>query len=149
MSRTPFVLFDLFPTFREIAGVPPAPTHDVNGRPTLALSMLQVWRTGSEDTVKSRKVLHFEYCNNVTKRTSPCTMATMDLTGYYSQPNPTVYKMVQLKTLKKTRKVYDLKLSPSEKRPVTIKAMRQVKQQALTAERSVLRTEFNPQDCAL
>lgn len=145
VSRTPFVLHDLFPTFREIVGLPKAPTVVVEtGQETLAMSMLSVWKTGEEDTVRARRFLHFEFCDDP-KGEPMCVTATMDLVDYFDHGK--VYKLVQLGNKPQTKQVFELNASPKETAQMGPAKAKTAKLAELVAARNALRRPFDSTAC--
>lgn len=135
VSNIPFVLHDLGPTFREMAGVAPAPQHDEHGMPTLAVSMLQAWKTGKVDIAQSRRYLHFEFCS--TQSDLQCNMATIDL------QNDAVFKYVQIE---KAKQLFNLKASPAENKQVKHGKSRKIV--AIVSARNLLRRQFDVSKCS-
>lgn len=109
VSATPFVLYDLGPTIREIAGLPPAPTTTSTGKPTLSVSMYQVWRT-LNDTHLDRPFMQFEMCG-APGQDGQCKMAIVDLRTW--QERGRLFKLQQFPG-KARKELFDIRKSPRE-----------------------------------
>lgn len=111
VSIVPFALYDLGPTFRDIVGLPPAPTHTNDGHPTLSTSMYDVWRTGRFDSVRHREFLQFEMCdepgNNVR-----CQNTIIDLRNWEKQGR--LFKLIQFPGKTGKKQLFNLRQNPRE-----------------------------------
>ncbi|KAH9251534.1 hypothetical protein BASA81_010565 [Batrachochytrium salamandrivorans] len=110
VSATPFVLYDLGPTIREIARLPSAPTNTSTGKPTLSVSMYNVWRT-LNDTTLNRPFMQFEMCG-LPGKDLQCKMAILDLRTW--QAKGKLFKLQQFPGQGKRKELFDLRTNPKE-----------------------------------
>ena len=115
VSRIPQALYDLGPTFREVADLPPPEWEDLSGKPSGSVSMLKSWLSGKESDAPARDWLHFEFCRDAS-RESQCDVATIDISKWRDPDSP-VMKLVEFSD-RKLRFLFDIREDPIERSPI-------------------------------